>query len=99
MFASKPHHLCYMPALQVLGVGGRPHFRLHIQPGSPAKRKNNDAKSTSREGKGLQVFPGTVTDVIAEVGCATTLMSYKYHPHVLMLSTHNAISSCMSLLS
>ena len=56
--------------MQVPGSGGRPHFRLHIQPGSPAQRYNNYAQLISRagEGKGLQVFPGSVEEVTAEVG-------------------------------
>jgi hypothetical protein len=52
---------------QGTGAGGIPHFRLHIQPGSPSKPRNNYTQSTSRagEGKGLQVFPGSVTEVTA----------------------------------
>jgi hypothetical protein len=57
--------------LQVPVAGGPPHFRLHIQPGSPAQPVNNHGQLISRagEGKGLQVFPGSVTEVTApEVG-------------------------------
>jgi hypothetical protein len=58
-------------SLQVPGAGGPPHFRLHIQPGKPAQPGNKYGVLVSRagEGKGLQVLPGSVTEVTAEVGC------------------------------
>ena len=63
---------CTRSLMQVRGSGAPPHFRLHIQPGSPAQLGSQCAQLVSRagEGKGLQVFPGSVTEVTApEVSC------------------------------
>jgi hypothetical protein len=60
---------CSYP-LQVSGAVEPPHFRLHIQPGSPAQPGNGYARTISHagEGKGLQVFPGSVAELTGEVG-------------------------------
>lgn len=52
-------------ALQVAGASSPPHFRFHIQPGSPANPRNQHSQTISRagEGKGLQVFFRSVPEV------------------------------------
>jgi hypothetical protein len=57
--------------VQVLSAGGGPHFRLHIQPGNPVSPANKYPKAINRagEGKGLQVYPGSVKEMILQVGC------------------------------
>jgi hypothetical protein len=66
--------------LQVPGTGGPPHFKLHIQPGKPTKHRNQYGQVISHagEGKGLQVFPGSVTEVTAEVRVVKFTL-YEYH--------------------
>jgi hypothetical protein len=51
-------------ALQVPG-SDPPHFKMHLKPGTPAKLGNQDSKAISRagEGPGLQVAPGSVSEV------------------------------------
>jgi hypothetical protein len=42
-----------------------PHFKMHLKPGTPDKPNNTFAQAISRagEGPGLQVAPGSVTEV------------------------------------
>ena len=44
-----------------------PVFKFHLQPGQPAVRKNNHAAAISPagEGMGLQVFPGSMPEVMS----------------------------------
>jgi hypothetical protein len=51
-------------AMQVPG-SDPPHFKMHLKPGTPEQPGNKDAKTISRagEGPGLQVAPGSVSEV------------------------------------
>lgn len=54
-----PHLVLQMPGASPV------HFKLHIKPGQPSQPRNQYPKTISRAGEapGLQVVPGSVTEV------------------------------------
>jgi hypothetical protein len=60
------HSVTLCVPLQVPG-SDPPHFKMHLKPGTPDKPGNHDTQTISRagEGPGLQVAPGSVSEVRA----------------------------------